>query len=94
MGIIAVLIYGIMVCLSTLYPDISSMWLNAVLNVVLGTVIAAVVGVLVGFLVMPSLASDEVSPMQEVGMGVWWQTVGMQHAADRMSNLNSSLMFV
>jgi hypothetical protein len=61
MGIIAVLLYGIMVTLSMLYPDISSMWVGAVLLVNLGTVIAAVVCLLVGFLVMPSLASDEVS---------------------------------
>jgi hypothetical protein len=61
MGIIAVLLYGIMVTLSTLYPDIGSMWIGAVLFVILGTVIAAVVCLLVGFLVMPSLASDEVS---------------------------------
>jgi hypothetical protein len=61
MGIIAVLLYGVMVTLSTLYPDIGSMWIGAVLFVILGTVIAAVVCLLVGFLVMPSLASDEVS---------------------------------
>jgi uncharacterized membrane protein YgaE (UPF0421/DUF939 family) len=61
MGIIAVLLYGIMVTLSMLYPDISSMWVGAVLLVNLGTFIAAVVCLLVGFLVMPSLASDEVS---------------------------------
>lgn len=61
MGIIAVLLYGIMVTISTLYPDIGSMWIGAILLVILGTVIAAVVCLLVGFLVMPSLASDEVS---------------------------------
>jgi hypothetical protein len=61
MGIIAVLIYGIMACLSTLYPTVGSMWVGAVWLVVLGTAVAAVVGLLVGWLVMPSLASDEVS---------------------------------
>lgn len=61
MGVIAVLIYGIMVTLSTLYPDLSSMWVNAVLTVVLGMAVATVVAMLVGFLVLPSLASDEVS---------------------------------
>lgn len=60
MGIIAVLIYGIMACLSTLYPTVGSMWVGAVWLVLLGMAIAAVVGLLVGFLVMPSLASDEV----------------------------------
>lgn len=63
MGILAVLIYGIMVVLSTLYPDLGSMWVNAVWMLVLGMAVAAVVAMLVGFLVMPSLASDEVSHM-------------------------------
>lgn len=60
MGILAVLIYGIMVTLSTLYPDLSSMWVGAVVMLVLGMAVAAVVAMLVGFLVVPSLASDEV----------------------------------
>jgi len=61
MGIIAVLMYGIMVTLSVLYPTLSSMWVGAVLLVALGMFVAAVVGILVGWLVLPSLASDEVS---------------------------------
>lgn len=61
MGIIAVLMYGIMVTLSVLYPTLSSMWVGAVLLVALGMFVAAVVGIVVGWLVLPSLASDEVS---------------------------------
>jgi hypothetical protein len=60
MGVIAILMYGIMVILSTLYPDLSSMWIKAMLSIVLGAMVAAGVGILVGFLVLPSLASDEV----------------------------------
>jgi hypothetical protein len=60
MGVIAILMYGIMVILSTLYPDLSTMWVKGMLSIVLGAMVAAGVGILVGFLVLPSLATDEV----------------------------------
>lgn len=60
MGVLAVLMYGIVVLLSTLYPNMSSMWVNSVLLVVAGMVVAAAISILIGFLVAPSLASDEV----------------------------------
>lgn len=81
MSIIAVLIYGIMACLSTLYPTVGSMWVGAVWLVLLGMAVAAVVGLLVGFLAMPSLASDEVSTALLCWADVLCAVAGDQHAA-------------
>jgi hypothetical protein len=60
MGNMALLTYGFSIIMSTLYPDLRTMWIKAVLCIVLGAMVAAGVAILVGFLVLPSLASDEV----------------------------------
>lgn len=59
-GLLAVVMYGIMVLLSTLYSGLLAFWRSAVLLVALAMVVAAGVALLVGLLVAPSLASDEV----------------------------------
>lgn len=60
MGVLAALMYGIIVLLGVVYSSLASFWLGAVGFVVLAMVVASGVSLLVGGLVAPSLASDQV----------------------------------
>lgn len=60
MSLLTIVLYGIMVVVSLLYPSLPALWLHAVGLVSLALVIGAVTALLIGFLVLPSLASDEV----------------------------------
>lgn len=63
LGVLAALMYGIIVLLGVVYNSLVAFWANAVGFVVLAMIVASLVSLLVGVLVAPSLATDEVSIM-------------------------------